>query len=232
MSPVGAILVAAGTGQRLGAAVPKAYVPLAGRSPLAWTIEAFREAAIFTEIVIVAGKDDLNRAEAIVPPHGKIRWRVVPGGARRQDSVRLGLIALSHDVDLVAVHDAARPLVSPDLIRRLVTVAARSGAATAVLPAADTVHQVDSGGTIVSTPPRTLLRLAQTPQVFRRDLLVQAHERAILDQRGETDDAALVAVLGHPVSVEPGEQSNRKITSPEDLAFAEAFLSRRSQHRP
>lgn len=224
-----AVLVAAGSGERLRAGLAKAWVPLAGRPLLVWAAEAFRRAAVFTEIVVVAPAGELDRARSLVPYEGELRWTVVAGGARRQDSVRAGVAALSRAIELVSVHDVARPLVSPELIRRVVRTAERSGAAIAALPAADTVHLLDDSGMIVSTPSREHLRLAQTPQTFRRDLLVRAHEKALAEGRADTDDAALVAALGHPVSIEPGEESNRKITVPADLDAAEAFLAGRAQ---
>jgi 2-C-methyl-D-erythritol 4-phosphate cytidylyltransferase len=149
---------------------------------------------------------------------------LVGGGSQRQDSVRAGL-ALVGDSNLVAVHDAARPFVTPSLVERALELAAKHGAAIVAVPARDTVKQVHPDGWIEATPPRQSLWLAQTPQIFRTDILRQAHERALLNELVASDDAALVESIGVRVYVVAGNDENRKITTPEDLRWAEWFLS-------
>jgi 2-C-methyl-D-erythritol 4-phosphate cytidylyltransferase len=161
---------------------------------------------------------------------------MVPGGERRQDSVGAGLAAvsrLSHEVDgtpkpyeWVAVHDGARPLLTPGLISRGLAAARSVGAAIAALPAIETVKTVDASGTITGTPERSNLWLAQTPQIFRMSLLVSAYDalRERPDSPDATDDARLVELMGHPVKVYEGERTNIKITTPQDLFIAEAIL--------
>ena len=146
----------------------------------------------------------------------------VEGGAERQHSVARGLAALTPGCDLVAVHDAARALVRPEVIARAIAVAAEHGAAIAAVPLADTLKAVE-GERIVATPPRTGFWRAQTPQVFRRDWLVAAHAAA---RELATDDAALVEALGHEVRVAEGDALNFKITTATDLALAEAWLEK------
>jgi 2-C-methyl-D-erythritol 4-phosphate cytidylyltransferase len=176
-------------------------------------------------IVVVLHERNLERGRALVQER---RWRkvvaVCAGGERRQDSVRAGLGALP-PCDLVVVHDAARPLITTDLIRRGVEVATATGAAAiAAMPVKDTIKRVDDGGRVVETPPRERLWAAQTPQVAHRAALERAF--ALADRRGltVTDEAALLEAAGEPVSVFAGSYHNLKITTPEDLAIAAALL--------
>lgn len=151
---------------------------------------------------------------------------VVPGGSSRQESVRVALVALPRDVDVVLVHDAARPLVPVDLVDA-VAAAVRAGATAVVpvLPLTDTVKRVDAGGQVISTVDRDTLRAAQTPQGFRRDVLASAHAAA--DGADLTDDAALVERMGGTVTTIPGSVDAIKVTRPVDLAIAETLLTRR-----
>jgi len=149
---------------------------------------------------------------------------VVQGGAERQDSVAAGLARVDAAADLVIVHDAARPFVSLACLTACVEAAAAGGAAIVAVPAHDTVKRVDASGVIVDTPDRRTIWLAQTPQVFRFALLRRAYEQAQHDGFVGTDDASLVERLGAPVRVVPGEPRNRKITTPDDLLWAESHL--------
>jgi 2-C-methyl-D-erythritol 4-phosphate cytidylyltransferase len=155
----------------------------------------------------------------------------VAGGAERQDSVRAGLAALPPEVEWVAVHDAARPWVRPDDVSRVIRAARETGAAILAVPCADTVKRVKEGR-VIETPPRNELWAAQTPQVFRRDWLEEAHAKAAAEGARGTDDASLVEALGLPVAVVPGDPSNRKVTTREDLAFLEAAAAGTPEGRP
>jgi 2-C-methyl-D-erythritol 4-phosphate cytidylyltransferase len=155
---------------------------------------------------------------------GALHWVLEAGGARRQDSVRLGLERLDPDCEIVVVHDAVRPLVSPALIDRLAEAADRDGAAVAGLPVTDTIKIVAPGRRVRSTPARDSLWAVQTPQAFRVALLREAHARGKKDGVEATDDAMLVERLGKTVAVLEGDPSNIKITTPEDLLLAEALL--------
>jgi 2-C-methyl-D-erythritol 4-phosphate cytidylyltransferase len=149
--------------------------------------------------------------------------RAVAGGATRQDSVRIGLAALTRGLPLVAVHDVARALVTVALIERVLTAARAAGAALPALPVRDTLKEV-SEGRVVRTVPRESLQGAQTPQIFTRDILARAHGRA-LDARVEgTDDAFLVEAMGTPVAVVPGDPANLKLTEPSDWIVLQALL--------
>jgi 2-C-methyl-D-erythritol 4-phosphate cytidylyltransferase len=223
-----AILLCAGRGERLGAGIEKALVPLAGRPLFLWSLEALERCAAVDGIVVVGPAAKLRDVLAATGfgPGKVVGW--TEGGRERQDSVARGLRALPPGFDLVAVHDSARALVTPGLVARVVADAIVHGAAIAAVPVEDTVKRV-SLGRIEDTVPRAALWRAQTPQVFRREWLEAAHGAPAAGgrARGATDDAALVEALGHPVFVTAGDPFNFKITTAEDLALAEAWLSRR-----
>jgi 2-C-methyl-D-erythritol 4-phosphate cytidylyltransferase len=225
---VAALVLGAGRGERLGTHAPKAFVPLLGRPILLHALDA------------LAACPELDRLLPVVPAEELAtlaRWRAeleaiprlaaaVAGGAERQDSVRAGLRALPAEVAWVAVHDAARPLVRPADVARVVAVAREHGAALLAVRVRDTLKRV-RGGRVVETPPRDECWAAQTPQVFRRDWLEEALAKAEADGFLGTDDAQLVERLGLPVRVVEGDPLNLKITFPEDLALAEATLRER-----
>ncbi len=222
---VAAILVAAGRGRRLGATQPKALVPIGGRPMVARAVAAFAGHPRVGPIIVVAADPEAVRG-AIVEFAERVQ--IVAGGPERQDSVRLGLAALGK-ADIVLVHDAARPLVPRQVIDDVIDAAARHGAAIPALPTPDTVKQVDGEGTIVATVPRDHLRLAQTPQGFRTDLLRSAHARAEADRYRGTDDASLVERTGARVVTVEGSSLNLKITRPDDLVLAEALVRKEEE---
>jgi 2-C-methyl-D-erythritol 4-phosphate cytidylyltransferase len=218
-----AIILAAGRGTRMGEASPdKLFVELAGRPVLAWTLLAFERAATIEQIVVSTRPDCLDRVAEIARAAGIAKpLQAVVGGQRRQDSVAAGLARLERPVEVVSVHDAARPLVRPDEIDAGVRLAHQHGAVVLGAPVVDTIKRVAPDGQIVATPPRAELIAALTPQTFLVELLRRAHAASGDDA---TDDAALVERLGLPVHVHPGSRRNIKITTPEDLIVAEAFL--------
>jgi 2-C-methyl-D-erythritol 4-phosphate cytidylyltransferase len=217
-----AILLCAGKGERLGAGMEKALVPLAGRPLFGWSLEALERCDAVHGIVMVGPPRALQErlAATAVTPRKIVAW--TEGGRERQQSVARGLAVLPADCTHVAVHDAARALVTPAVIARVIGDALRFGAAIAAVPLADTLKRV-SLEVIDTTVPRQGLWCAQTPQVFRRDWLEAAHAAATAVA---TDDAALVEALGHPVRVSAGEPLNFKVTTAQDLALAGAWLSR------
>jgi 2-C-methyl-D-erythritol 4-phosphate cytidylyltransferase len=216
-STVAAILVAGGSGERLGAGVPKAYVEVGGRTLLQHAIDLFTAHPRIRDVIVVVPPGDSG-------PYAGVT--AVPGGATRQESVAAGLRGLGADVDLVLVHDVARPFVPPTVIDAV--LAALDGGAEAVVPVVpihDTVRRVGSDGALAETVDRSTLVAVQTPQGFVREVLVAAHEQA---GRDATDDAGLVEAMGRRVVAVPGAEDGFKITTPLDLARAETVARLRS----
>jgi 2-C-methyl-D-erythritol 4-phosphate cytidylyltransferase len=225
---VAALIPAAGSGQRMGGTVPKPYQVLQGREILARTLDVFEASAVIDEVWLVVAADlhDFCR-QRIVEPYGFRKVRdLVAGGAARQESVWRGLQRVSDSTDLVVVHDGVRPFVTASLLQRTLDSAAQHGAAIAAVPLHDTLKRVSATGQVEATIPRERLWRTQTPQAFRRTLLLQAFEHAWQVGLQATDEAALVEALGHPVHVVPGIEQNVKITTPDDLDTCEGFLRR------
>jgi 2-C-methyl-D-erythritol 4-phosphate cytidylyltransferase/2-C-methyl-D-erythritol 2,4-cyclodiphosphate synthase len=219
-----AILVAAGTGERMGAGRPKAFLPLAGQPMLLRAAAAFQAAPSVEAIVAVVPRSEIDSARALLATLPKLA-SVVAGGSRRQDSVGEGLKQVPADFDgVVLVHDAARPLVDVSTIEAVCAAARESGAAVPVLALVDTVKRVREG-TVKETLDRRELAAAQTPQGFRRDLLARAYAEAERSGAVLTDEAMAVERLGHAVRAVAGTARNRKITTPEDLRWAEDLLT-------
>lgn len=222
-----AIIPAAGTGSRMQAGVNKQYLLLAGRPILFHTLALFAAHPRIDRICIVvpAGEIDYCRSE-IVERYGLAKVSaIIAGGPTRQDSVANGLLGCNAtDNDLVIVHDGARPMLGVVDLDALLDAAAKSGAATLGVPVKDTIKQVQDG-VIVATPERSSLWQVQTPQVFRYELLLAAHRQAHADGFAGTDEAMLVERLQHPVTMVAGSYRNIKITTPEDLTIASAFLA-------
>ena len=226
----GVIVVGGGTGTRMGG-IDKVFAPIGGRPLLLYSVDAFHACERVRCIVLVLSERNLQRGRELVEESRLAKVvAVVPGGARRQDSVRVGLDALlaapgpPDALTWVAVHDAARPFVDEAMLERGIEAAAATGAAVAAIPATDTIKAVDANRLVVDTPDRSRLWAVQTPQVFRPALLARAHGEITGDV---TDDAAMVELAGGRVAVFDGSPDNIKITRPEDLAVAEAIASRR-----
>ncbi len=219
--PVVAIVVAAGSGVRLGGEVPKALRVLAGRPLVRWSVDALAAGGVTQVVVVVADGLQDTFADALVG--ASVPFAVVVGGATRQESVARGIAALPPG-EVVLVHDAARPLVPADVVRDVVA-AVRAGAPAAipVVPVSDTVRQVAGAGSIVVD--RSGLRAVQTPQGFAREALLSAHAAAA--GRDYTDDAAVCESVGYEVVLVPGSREALKITEPYDLAVAEAIVRAR-----
>lgn len=225
---VAALVLGAGRGERLGHDLPKAFVWVAGRPLLAHALEALAAVPEVVHVVPVIPVDAHDRCRELsrsVRGNEKIAAPVA-GGAERQDSVAAGLAALPSDVELVAVHDAARPLVRPEDVSRCIAVAQQQGAAILAVPVEDTIKRVKDAR-IVETPPRTECWAAQTPQVFRVDWLREALAKAQTEGRIGTDCAELVEALGVPVHVVEGDPGNIKLTLPGDLERVERALEER-----
>ncbi|HET7530900.1 MAG TPA: 2-C-methyl-D-erythritol 4-phosphate cytidylyltransferase [Mycobacteriales bacterium] len=223
---VGAIVAAGGRGERFGAGVPKALVRLAGEPLVVHACRALRAAGV-GEVVVAAPAERVDEVAQLVAPA-----RVVAGGATRTASVRRALATLSPGVEIVLVHDAARALAPPSLVERVVAaVAAGAPAVVPVLPVTDTMKSVDDAGVVTATVDRASLRVVQTPQGFRRNVLAAAHEAAhaaLGDDADLSDDAGLVERAGGRVETVAGSGEALKVTTPVDLLVAEAVLRERA----
>jgi 2-C-methyl-D-erythritol 4-phosphate cytidylyltransferase / 2-C-methyl-D-erythritol 2,4-cyclodiphosphate synthase len=220
-----AILVAAGRGLRAGAGGPKQYREIGGQTVIYRAMEAFcNHPQIFAVQPVVNPDDTAIFNEAV---SGLRHAPPANGGATRQASVHAGLEALTSDKpDIVLIHDAARPFVNAAVISRAIEAAGRTGAAVPAIPIADTIKMVDDTGDVEATPERARLRIAQTPQAFRYDVILEAHRRAARDGRSDfTDDAALAEWAGLTVATFEGDPANMKLTTPEDFVREEARLS-------
>jgi 2-C-methyl-D-erythritol 4-phosphate cytidylyltransferase len=227
-----AVLVAGGAGTRLAADRPKALVSLADVPMAVMAARALADSNAFCAIFPVLPESHCSSSTLSIGFEDIPECRpAVPGGATRQDSVWSGLEVLGAEIEWVAIHDAARPLVRPEDVDRVVAVAQREGAAILAAPLADTVKLVE-GGRVVATPDRAGCFAAQTPQVFRVDWLREAHAKARSDGFLGTDDADLVERCGKAVYVVEGHPGNRKITHPDDLLWAEALLRGQSVGDP
>lgn len=220
-----AIIPAGGSGKRMGLPRPKQFYELAGCPVLIHTLKAFQDAEGIDGIIVVAPAEYLGEVEGMVAAHGLDRvFRVVTGGATRQDSVRAGVAAVPAGTSYVAVHDGARPFVGKELIEACVRRAQETGAALAAVPVRDTLKTVADEDLVVNTVDRSVLWQAQTPQVVRLDLLQRAYAASDADGFVGTDEASLLEHIDCPVRVVEGSERNLKITRPEDLRIAEALL--------
>ena len=217
----GAVIVAAGTASRMGG-IDKVMAPLNGEPMILRTARTFQQCDAIREIVIVTRQDLIVPVMDLCHDFDKVKV-VLVGGKTRQESVWIGLGALSPDMKLVAVQDGARPLVSYEIIDRAVRAAEHYGAAAPAIPVKDTIKTV-SDGIVKETPDRSTLRAVQTPQVFDRDILSAALTKAREDGAEVTDDCSAVERLGMKVKLVEGEERNIKITTPMDLKIAEILL--------
>jgi len=219
-----AILVAAGRGLRAGAGGPKQYRTVGGRTVIHRALAAFSKHPEIAIVQPVVNPDDIAVFDAAV---SDLRYAApVNGGPTRQASVLAGLEALAaHRPDVVLIHDAARPFVSADVISRAIVAAGRTGAAIPVVAVTDTIKQVTDSGDITATPERAALRIAQTPQAFRFDVILDAHRRAARERSDFTDDAAIAEWAGLTVTTFEGDVANMKLTTPEDFVREEARLA-------
>ena len=217
----GAVIVAAGSASRMGG-IDKVMASLGGTPMVARTAAAFQNCDAIAEIVIVTRPDLIRPISALCAEMDKVR-AVVAGGSSRQESVWLGLNALSEDIQLAAIHDGARPLVSNLVIDRTVRAANSYGAAAPAVPVKDTIKVV-KGGLVEKTPERATLQAVQTPQVFDFDLLRGALKKAEEEKAAVTDDCSAVERLGVKVKIVEGDERNLKVTTPMDLKIAEMLL--------
>lgn len=226
-----AVIPAAGRGKRLGGNVKKQFLKLCDLPVAVHTLAAFQNSPLINEIVCIASKEDLSFFERLISDHSLTKvTKILPGGERRQDSVRAGVSHLegrSDPDDLVVVHDGVRPLVTPRLIEKVIEAAKEGGSAVAALPVADSLKEVSSDKMILKSLPRENIWAMQTPQVFRLGILLEAYRSAAEEGFEGTDEAMLVERLGFPIRCVEGSIENIKITTSPDLATAEVLLRAR-----
>ncbi|TDT51256.1 2-C-methyl-D-erythritol 4-phosphate cytidylyltransferase [Fonticella tunisiensis] len=223
---ISAVVVAGGKGKRIGRDISKQYIKINEKEILAWTLEVFEKSSEIDEIVLVVPGDDIEFCrKAIVDKYRFAKVRsIVAGGEERQYSVFNGLLSCSGKTEIVVIHDGVRPFINEGLIKRTIEESREFGACAAAVPVKDTIKVVDDKKFIISTPDRKILYAVQTPQTFRYDLILRAHREAMEKNVLSTDDTALVENIGYKVKLTHGDYFNIKITTPEDLIFAEAIL--------
>lgn len=221
-----AIIVAGGSSQRMG--FDKTFALLAGQPVLAYSLATFQHTASVDQIIVVARAERLAEFEEIVRAQDCPKVAaIIPGGRRRQDSVRRGLERLEAAAEFVAVHDAARPLVRPELVERILELARAHGGAASAAPVSDTLKRVDGRRLVSGGVERADLFAVQTPQIFRRELLEKAYAALLADVLEVRDEISAVDRVGGEVALLPNDEPNFKITYPADLALAELILTDR-----
>ncbi len=219
------IIVAAGKSERIGPNVDKAFLNLGTKPVLAYSLAAFQACDEIQGIILVVRKDRVDAAKALAQVYGyhKVK-QVIAGGAQRQDSVMNGLDALGDEVDLVAVHDGARPCVTPALIAETLASARKFGSGVAAVKIMDTIKEVDRGLSVKKTVDRTKLWAVQTPQTFQRELLRDAYRKVVKAKATVTDESSALELVGAEVHLVSSSWSNLKITVPDDLKSAALLL--------
>ncbi len=226
MKKLAVIIPAAGSGTRLGSRLAKPFIPLEGKAILEYTLEKFLAVEPVSQIIVATAKDSMEKvSEMFLRLHRKdVAFRVVEGGSERQYSIQNALEVLDHDVELVAVHDAVRPFIEPGIIERCAAACKHCEGAVVGVPAKDTIKKVDEDLKIQQTPDRSRLWQAQTPQIFRKEILIRAYRQAAEDDFTGTDDASLVERIGGRIKMVKGGRENLKITYPIDLKVAELIV--------
>jgi 2-C-methyl-D-erythritol 4-phosphate cytidylyltransferase len=221
-----ALIPAAGRGQRMGLDIEKQFLQVGGKPLLAHTLVQFEATPDIDRIVVIVprGRETFCYQEIVEPEGLRKVTHIVAGADTRQLSVMAGFRCLDHDVDIVVIHDGARPFVTPSLIRAAIDAARQDGSAVAAIPESDTLKRVSGEGTVLETVDRRNLWRAQTPQAFRRPILQRALTYAAQYNREATDEASLVESLSWPVRIFLGSMWNFKITSPDDLELAKLLL--------
>jgi 2-C-methyl-D-erythritol 4-phosphate cytidylyltransferase len=222
-----AIIVAAGRGLRMGGGIGKPFIPIGGCAILSRTLNIFDRVALIDRILVVVSEGEMAYVQDhILSPHTLSKEiELVSGGRHRQASVYNGLCRIPEKNGMVLIHDGVRPFVQPQQIIDSILMARKTGACILAIPVTDTLKEADQHNSILSTLDRRMVWAAQTPQTFRFSVIWEAHQVAIKRGYMGTDDAQLVEQTGRPVAVIPGSRFNIKITMPEDLNLAEAFLA-------
>ncbi|WP_070121449.1 2-C-methyl-D-erythritol 4-phosphate cytidylyltransferase [Bacillus marinisedimentorum] len=217
------VIPAAGRGKRMNAGKNKLFIDMNGEPVIAYTMKVFDREPDCTEIILAVHKEEMGEFKKMISRIGfETEIKLAEGGKERQDSVYNGLKKTTGDI--ILVHDGARPFITGNMVGRLAEAAAEHGAAIAAVPVKDTIKKAEAGF-VTETVDRSTLMTVQTPQAFRRDLILKAHEHARQTSFVGTDDSSLAELLGFPVKIIEGSYRNIKLTTPEDLIFAEAILA-------
>ncbi len=225
MNKVAAIVPSAGTGNRMCSKTDKPFIKLHGRELILYSLITFEKSNLISEIVIPASKKNIPRIERLVKKEGiKKVTRVVLGSRYRAGSVRKGLLSISPAMDLVLIHDCARPFLTTTMIKRSLVAAKRYGASLCAVRVKPTIKEADAKGFVKKTLNRRLLWQAQTPQVFKRNLIESAYRKLSGSYNRFTDDTALLEAIDKRVRIVEGDYNNIKITTPEDIVVAEAII--------
>lgn len=233
ITKVSAIIVAAGKGKRMERNYNKQYIHLEGKPILAHTLKQFENHEKVDEIVIVVGQGEVEFCRETIAEKfnfSKVRT-IVEGGAERYHSVHNGIKAVSEECEVVLIHDGARPFVTGEIINESIASANTYGCSIVGMPVKDTIKIINEEGFVKETPKREDLWLVQTPQAFKKELILQAHQKREKENRSVTDDAMLVEALGLKVKMIKGSYENIKITTPEDLEIGQGILKRRKTTR-
>jgi len=228
MSGIYAIVLAGGSGQRMGSPENKVFLPLLGTPAIIWALRPFT--SLCCGAVIVARADEVERMRQIICEYD-LHWFVVltvAGGYDRQASVVNGLAALPADAEIVLIHDGARALITEPVIRNTILAVQQHGSGVASVPVTDTIRRLDASRRVLETIPRETLFTMQTPQGFMVKTLKDAHQKAASEDYRATDDAALLERAGFPVQLCEGDRENIKLTTPLDIALAELILKSRA----
>lgn len=228
-----AVIVSAGKGHRFMEGRKKQFFSLGGKPVLAHTIDQFEICSLIRQILLVVGQEDLDYClKEIVEKYGYRKVsQIIPGGKRRQESVKKGLDTLPGDTEIIVIHDGVRPFVTKEMIEESIQAAARFGAVVAAMPVKDTIKMAHPDGTVLKTLERESLWQVQTPQTFQALMIKEAYLKATEEGFIGTDDASLVERLGMKVHIFPGSYTNIKITTPEDLMLANLFLKEKSPRK-
>lgn len=220
---VTAIFPAAGSSRRMGAGTNKIFLELGGESVLVRTLKTFSQSARINFLIVVTNEVETVTEILNATPNLK-PFAVTAGGSERQYSIANGLKLVPAESEIVLVHDAARPLINLETIENVIDAAEKFGGAIAAVPEKNTIKIIDTEGFVKSTPPRAELVAVQTPQGFRKEILLRAYKQAEIDNFLGTDDASLVERIGGKIKIVTSSYKNIKITTPEDIQIAETFL--------
>ena len=227
---VSAIIAAAGKGERMGLDFNKIFLSVEDKPIISYTLDVFEDSPLVEEIIISAKEEDIPLLNDIINDfeYKKVKT-IVRGGKTRQESILNALGAVSEHIKTIAVHDGARPLLTPSVLHNTILKGIETGAAATGIMAKDTLKTIDTSGTISGTVDRSKTALIQTPQVFDKDLLISAHEFALNNNINATDDCALIEQMGKKVSFVAGSSLNIKLTTPEDYLFISSYLQLRGE---